>query len=523
MVNKKITDLPAGSTAAGGAIEMVQTATSVQVTLGIMAYQAATAVAITGGTITGITDLAVADGGTGASTAAAAATNLGLGTGDSPQFLAVNIGAATDTTVERVSAGDISVEGNLIYRAGGTDVPVTDGGTGLSSATAYAVLCGGTTSTGAFQSIAGLGSAGNVLTSNGAGALPTFQASAASGANAALSNLASVAINTTLLPGANDGAALGSATLSFSDVFLATDGVINFNNGDVTITHAANQLDFSGAATAYTFNGGPVRPLANDGTALGVSGTAWSDLFLASGGVINFNAGDVTLTHNTDTLTVAGGGIVLAAGATAKAPLVMTSGTNLTTAAAGAVEFDGVSFYATSVASSRQVVNAEQISVLASDFTGTDVNTAQPIFSTLQDTLLLTASTTYEFEAFYYISRSAGTTSHTSGVLFGGTASFISIDYLAQVTNPTGNALANVQQIVASAATLVTLTAANTSATENIIIWLRGTMRLTAGGTIIPQFQFSAAPGGLPTFKRNSFFRCWPIGTNGVAAIGNWS
>jgi hypothetical protein len=61
--------------------------------------------------VTGGTDVAVADGGTGASTAAAAATNLGLGTGDSPQFTAVNIGHASDTTVSRSSAGVIAVEG----------------------------------------------------------------------------------------------------------------------------------------------------------------------------------------------------------------------------------------------------------------------------------------------------------------------------------------------------------------------------------------------------------------------------
>lgn len=52
---------------------------------------------------------------------------------------------------------------------------VANGGTGRATATAYAVLCGGTTSTGVHQSIAGVGTSGQVLTSNGAGALPTFQ------------------------------------------------------------------------------------------------------------------------------------------------------------------------------------------------------------------------------------------------------------------------------------------------------------------------------------------------------------
>lgn len=42
---------------------------------------------------------------------AAARTNLGVGTGDSPQFTAVNIGNATDTTIARSAAGVITVEG----------------------------------------------------------------------------------------------------------------------------------------------------------------------------------------------------------------------------------------------------------------------------------------------------------------------------------------------------------------------------------------------------------------------------
>jgi len=54
----------------------------------------------------------------------------------------VTIGHATDTTLSRASAGDINVEGNIVYRAGGTDVPVTDGGTGVGTFTDGGVLLG---------------------------------------------------------------------------------------------------------------------------------------------------------------------------------------------------------------------------------------------------------------------------------------------------------------------------------------------------------------------------------------------
>jgi hypothetical protein len=50
-------------------------------------------------------------------TASTARTNLGLGAADSPQFTALNVGNASDTTVTRASAGVIAVEGNAVLTA----------------------------------------------------------------------------------------------------------------------------------------------------------------------------------------------------------------------------------------------------------------------------------------------------------------------------------------------------------------------------------------------------------------------
>jgi len=70
-------------------------------------------------------------------------------------------------------------------------VPVVEGGTGTTSfSVTYAVITGGLTDTGALQTIASVGTATHVLTSNGA-ALPTFQVAPTSSSNVVFEPVAS--------------------------------------------------------------------------------------------------------------------------------------------------------------------------------------------------------------------------------------------------------------------------------------------------------------------------------------------
>jgi len=115
-----------------------------------------------------------------------------------------------------------------------------------------------------------------------------------------------VLVENSLSPGTSDGTALGTTSLMWSDLFLASGSVINLNNGNVTITHSTNTLTVAAATVAFTAS-----------TAVTVS----NDLKLSSdSAILSLGADDdATLTHDGTT------GLTIAAN-----PFEVDSGGNIT-------------------------------------------------------------------------------------------------------------------------------------------------------------------------------------------------
>lgn len=103
---------------------------------------------------------------------------------------------------------------------------------------------------------------------------------------------------TNLSPAANDGMSLGIGTFSFSDLFLASGAVINFNNGNYTVTHSAGLLTTNGALTlggtllfssdaTYEIGSTSIKPLR-----------VWSQTIIAQGAAPNIDLRETGATAN---------------------------------------------------------------------------------------------------------------------------------------------------------------------------------------------------------------------------------
>jgi hypothetical protein len=177
-------------------------------------------------------------------------TSIGVGTGDSPQFTGIELGHATDTTLTKASSGDVNIEGNIIYRAGGTDVPVADGGTGVSTLTDGGVLLGN--GTGDIQAMAVLAD-GEMIVGDG-----TTDPVAESGAD----------LRTSIGVGTGDSPQFTAVELGHaSDTTIARASA-----GNVTIE--GNEIYRAGGTDVPVADGGTGRSTLTDGGILIGKGTA---------------------------------------------------------------------------------------------------------------------------------------------------------------------------------------------------------------------------------------------------------
>ena len=243
-----------------------------------------------------------------------------------------NLFVDTITTTETLSVGtDLTVEGNLTVNGNTTTLSTTE--LVISDKTI-------TLSNGAADSLAADGA--GVIIDGAEASLLYSHAGTQWELNKALE------VQGNIFPQADDSFTLGTVDLGWENVFITHGGVITFSNeaadaSDLTLSHSTNLLTISGgnvrvdrleidSATDYVDMNGlnlavvssadleltpagslvvssNIIPSTDDGSSLGVSGTAWSDIYLASGATIDFDESDVIITHSESLLNVSGGNV----------------------------------------------------------------------------------------------------------------------------------------------------------------------------------------------------------------------
>jgi hypothetical protein len=475
------------STSLGGSIS-VGTVTSVAATAG-------TGISVTGSPITGSGTLNITNTAPDQTVAIASGTGISV-TGTYPNFTVTNTSPSSGGTVTSVAltapsiftvtGSPITSSGTLALTYSGTALPILNGGTGQTTANAAfnALAPSQTNNSGKYLTTDGTNtswaSLGNTYTRTSftaTAAQTTFTVTYTVG-------LVEVYVNGVFLNGADFTATNGTS------VVLA----VACNAGDIVETVAFSS--FSVANTVSSFSGGTTGLTPSTAT-----------------------TGNVTLSG---TLAVANGGTGVTS-STGSGSVVLGTSPTIATPTITSLYGQNSNLVKTPY-NGTGLIPAELFYSLNTAYTGTTATTAQ---SFLGVGVTVAASTIYQFEGLFAMSKTLTATAHNIQIGFGGTATLNNINYIyygpqSSITsfNDTNNGALYGGLIQVATATTVASTSA---AAVYKIFFIKGIVSINAAGTFIPQYTISAAVGPYTT-QIGSYFKLSPLGASGSnTSIGTWA
>jgi len=195
----------------------------------------------------------------------------------------------------------------------------------------------------------------------------------------------------------------------------------------------------------------------------------------------------------------------------------------ITTPIVGRFEFDAVapSFTINTTASSRGPVAVNLFTSNTAATNLANVATAQNIFPTTNQTIVLVANTTYEMEMWFSVSTTGATSNALQLGFFSG--ALTSIGYMVHATQNATSAVtitaANNLWIATNASTAIT-SAVATATYRNVFV--KGIVRSGVATTFTPQITYSAAPGVAPVIAPNAYLKLVPLATDTTLSSTAW-
>jgi trimeric autotransporter adhesin len=216
-----------------------------------------------------------------------------------PSAGVVTISGGTTGLTTTASSATMDLTGTLI---------VGNGGTGKTTFTAYSVITAGTTATGAFQNVVGVGTSGQVLTSNGASALPTWQTQ---GANAlqidmdAGTSPIAPSSDVLIFTGAQVAAGVVGTNVIRSDGSASNTMTMQIQRSTTaaTSTVADNGVCHFSSTNFTVDSNGFVQLVGGGGSLSTLTGNSGGAISPSSGNINTLGTGSITIVGSGNTLT----------------------------------------------------------------------------------------------------------------------------------------------------------------------------------------------------------------------------